>query len=295
MYTIPRSSPEPPLLRLWNVTAPAGTRMFRNHCHIQFEIVLFKEGQGIYSTKGHDYTIRENDIFIFHSNEIHCITRIDQGHNLTLMNLHFEPRYLWGVSFDSLSADHANLCFSRDDRFPNRLPRNHPVTAQIRALLLKIEQELTKQPAEYQLMVKSRLNEILVLLIRELQYNAAAQGTSVGKHSIDAIRRAMRYIDDNLHADLSLSAIAETAQMSPTYFSAVFKQVNNITLWHYINHKRVELAMHAIDGNPEAKMIDVAVSCGFNNTANFNKMFKKYTGITPSFYKKYGHIAFYVE
>ena len=33
-------------------------------------------------------------------------------------------------------------------------------------------------------------------------------------------------------------------------------------------------------------MLDIALACGFRNTANFNKTFRKYMGITPSQYKK---------
>ena len=36
----------------------------------------------------------------------------------------------------------------------------------------------------------------------------------------------------------------------------------------------------------QEKIIVLALSCGFNNTANINRVFKKYLGMTPSEYKK---------
>ena len=36
----------------------------------------------------------------------------------------------------------------------------------------------------------------------------------------------------------------------------------------------------------QGNIIDLALSCGFNNTANFNRAFKKCMGMTPSEYKK---------
>jgi len=33
-------------------------------------------------------------------------------------------------------------------------------------------------------------------------------------------------------------------------------------------------------------MLDIALRCGFNNTVNFNKAFKKHKGITPSQLRK---------
>ena len=37
-------------------------------------------------------------------------------------------------------------------------------------------------------------------------------------------------------------------------------------------------------------MINIASECGFNNTANFNKAFKKFTGMTPTEYRESGDI-----
>ena len=51
--------------------------------------MLIKSGGGIYRTKDKEYSIRKGDVFLFASNEIHCITAIDKG-GLELMNIHFE-------------------------------------------------------------------------------------------------------------------------------------------------------------------------------------------------------------
>lgn len=41
-----------------------------------------------------------------------------------------------------------------------------------------------------------------------------------------------------------------------------------------------------LDDIYKGTMLDIALACGFNNTANFNKAFLKLTGMTPSDYKK---------
>ena len=43
-----------------------------------------------------------------------------------------------------------------------------------------------------------------------------------------------------------------------------------------------------LSDNSTDNMLDIAVKCGFNNTANFNKTFKNITGITPSEYRLSG-------
>jgi len=40
-----------------------------------------------------------------------------------------------------------------------------------------------------------------------------------------------------------------------------------------------------LDDTFKGTMLDIALSCGFNNTANFNKTFRKLTGMTPTDYR----------
>ena len=141
-YYIPESSKHNFQLKLFNVNPPSGKRIFREHRHTQFEIALFKSGSGTYNTVQKSYDICYGDIFVFSSNEIHCITNIEPEEKMVIMNLHVEPRCLWSSELDTLSQDHLDLCFRHSPQFENRLPRNNPNTDKIRQLLLEMEQEL---------------------------------------------------------------------------------------------------------------------------------------------------------
>ena len=107
-----------------------------------------------------------------------------------------------------------------------------------------------------------------------------------------AIRRATDYISEHLTEPLTLAEIAAQAQMSPNYFSAVFRAVRAIPLWDYVSEQRVAEAMRRIDAGTES-MLTVAMQSGFNNTANFNKTFRRYTGRTPSEYRRHGSAILY--
>ena len=67
----------------------------------------------------------------------------------------------------------------------------------------------------------------------------------------------------------------------------LFRQVSDVTLWGYITDKRIGAAIQLLtDKHCNASMLEIATRCGFNNTANFNKAFRKATGSTPSQYRK---------
>lgn len=286
-YFIPKNRPSDYLLKLFCNSIQPAKRGFFNHKHPQFEIALFKSGSGTYCTKNKTYDIKPNDVFVFASNETHCITEISEGEQLSYTTIQFEPRYIWGVGSQSLSSENFRFCYNHHSRFQNRLPRGNVNTEKIKNLILQSEKEFYDENAEFELAIKLNLMNILLILIRSFDY---AEEPDERNENFRIIANVLNFINENLTGELSLKDISAVAGMSPNYFSAVFKKINGITLWDYILAKRVELAQWMIIEADSKTMLDIAVSCGFNNTANFNKTFKKFTGLTPSRYKKEGCI-----
>jgi len=129
---------------------------------------------------------------------------------------------------------------------------------------------------------------MLIDLIRTHGYAAATKQAA----QLGSMLRAMAYIDEQFCTAVSLSDIAAAAGLTPTYFSTLFKQLNGTSLWEYITVKRVEKAASLISSPAfDGTMLSVASLCGFNNTANFNKAFKKVTGMTPTDFRRMGEIA----
>lgn len=282
---IPSSTKKGFLLKLFNVHVPTGSREFREHRHIEFEIVLFKSGSGIYKTSNKGYSIEANDIFLFSSNEVHCITEISGEEEMVLMNIHFEPRFIWSSGNDLFDSNYLKIFFDRNKNFENRLDRNNPAVTTIKTLLLNMEQEFFNKSSEYALMVKAQLLTILVTLIRHFDYVKTKDDTLyVVKNNFEMIERSMDYINEHFTDSLTLDELAKIANMSSTYYSAIFKKLNGISPWDYITAKRVELAMKHLRSEA-CTMLDLALKCGFNNTANFNRAFKKFTNETPTEYK----------
>ena len=58
-----------------------------------------------------------------------------------------------------------------------------------------------------------------------------------------------------------------------------------MTAWDYVNIKRIEKSLGLLK-NTDDTVLSVAAECGYNNTANFNRIFKKITGLTPAEYRK---------
>ena len=270
------------LLRIFYSEALPKKREWREHHHTELEISLVKEGQGVYTVGAAQYTIKPGDVFLFGTHEEHYITDISGCERLRLMNIHFEPRFIWAGS-DLFDVKYLRIFFDRSENFRNRLDRENPATPEIVRLLVEIEREAAERREEYELMVKIKLLSLLVLLLREYDY--VSDGTSyVESAKYSQISGAMKYIDENLAEPLTLDEIAARANLNKTYFTTLFKKLNGVTPWEYLTARRIEKS-YSLLSRRDMNILEVANSCGFNNASNFNRAFRKVTGMTPSEYR----------
>ncbi len=277
------------LFHLFTIRPVPGKRPFRDHRHSHFEIGLFLKGTGIYSIDGQQYSINAGDIFVFSSNEIHCITQVDTDTEMELMNIHFEPRYLWASEDDSFLKDNSGFFFSHSKEFKNQLQRGTRETEAIRQLILEIECEITEKKEAYLSMVRSKLINILVYLIRNYGYYQKDSTSDNYNYIVSAID----FIRENYTNGITLQSIAEAVNISPNYLSSIFHQTTGVPIWDYVTESRINSAIHMLDEHSNKTMLEIALLCGFNNTANFNRAFKKQTGLSPSEYKNYGKSTLY--
>lgn len=269
------------LLKMWNAEIPSGKLLFQHHSHICFEITVVDYGCGVYTTNKKSYKMLPGDIFVFSSNEYHCITEVGND-GLKLTNLHFEPRYLWGNYSDSFSESNINICFGHSEKFENKIPAKK--ARDIYNYVGIIKKELENKNSEYQLQIKSLLNLLLINLLRNFNYSD--EDNSVNTMQFQNIQHILNFIDEHFTEKLSLDVLAEKAGMSPNYFSSFFKKISGITLWDYISNKRINMAVQLLRDGSGKNILEIATLCGFNNTTHFNKMFRRITGMTPTEYKK---------
>ena len=262
--TDPRNNP---LLKMWKVQISSGTRPLTQHQHLCFELMMVNAGSGIYCTKMGQYSMQSGDLFVFPSNEWHCITEVG-AKGLTITNLQFDPTYI-GESLPGNAAAHAKP---------------------LAPLFTKIKEELEQQAPGYVLSVKSYLNLFLVTLIRKFDY---LDNTSMRSHEhLMHLQLVFSYIDEHLTENLTLRELADISALTPTYFSQLFKEIVGVSLWNYISSKRIDKAVRLITAEDCNKtMLEIATECGFNNTVNFNKTFKKIMGMSPREYKNGGFIG----
>lgn len=128
----------------------------------------------------------------------------------------------------------------------------------------------------------SDLTEFMLEILRT--YCRLVKHHSVKSYS-PLVQKAIIKIEGDLTGDLSLAKIAKINNVSPSYFSALFKKETGQTLTEYVNSKRVGYAKHLLK-NTNLQIQTIAQHCGILDFHYFCRIFKRFTGKTPTEYKK---------
>ena len=100
------------------------------------------------------------------------------------------------------------------------------------------------------------------------------------------IKRALDIISTEYYTELTLDSIAERVHLTPVYFSMLFKKETKVNFSDYLTKCRIGAAKVLLEES-QHKNKEICEMVGYQDARYFSKVFKKYTGKTPSEYKKY--------
>ena len=102
--------------------------------------------------------------------------------------------------------------------------------------------------------------------------------------------KLLQYMDSNkpyLKSDLKISELADSLTVPYYQLSQLINDEFLVNFYDFINKYRVEEAKKLlIEDRNNYKILAIAYEVGFNSKATFNRVFKKFTGLTPSEFKE---------
>ena len=102
------------------------------------------------------------------------------------------------------------------------------------------------------------------------------------------VQKVKNFIDQNYRYEIRLPQLADIAGMSPSAFSRFFKLHTGRNLSEYIIDLRLGYASRMLVDSTHS-IAEISFSCGFNNLSNFNRIFKKRKGCSPSEFRENYH------
>ena len=99
-----------------------------------------------------------------------------------------------------------------------------------------------------------------------------------------AMARARNYITEHYSDELTLGEVARAVNMSAFYFCKSFKKATGMTFTDYLARLRVESVKNALM-NPNKRVSEAAYEAGFQSLSQFNRVFRRVAGESPSDYR----------
>lgn len=105
------------------------------------------------------------------------------------------------------------------------------------------------------------------------------------KEAGSIIDRAKEYINENFRRDISLDDVSSEVDISPYYFSKLFKQETGKNFIEYLTEIRLKNARELLQDS-RLSIKEICAQSGYSDPNYFSRIFKKYEGVTPSEFRE---------
>lgn len=162
-----------------------------------------------------------------------------------------------------------------------------PLTREFRWYLRQLLKEITIRTPGFQLKVDGLSSSLLVDVVRLLraQGRTLERGNGSTQRTTEALGRARAYMETNFADDLELLTLAGIAELSPFHFSRLFKQFSGYSPHQYLLRARLDHAAELLR-DTRMSILEVTLSVGFQDATHFARSFRRYTGLTPTAYRR---------
>jgi len=92
-------------------------------------------------------------------------------------------------------------------------------------------------------------------------------------------------IDSSYNETLNLENLSKILHLNKDYFCRLFKKTTGASVVEYINFVRICKAEELLKSN--MNITDIAHATGFSSLSYFNRIFNKYKGYSPTYFRKF--------
>lgn len=155
----------------------------------------------------------------------------------------------------------------------------------------KMQTYIDKLPRMMETSTLQSFQQFVMSIAEEITLDRYSRNRSKQSQMVAEVKRIVdrRYCEETL----TLQTVAQEIYMNPDYVSKMFKKETGEKFTNYVMKYRMQKALEIIEGCAHFTIGPLAEEVGFgDNVSYFSKAFKKFTGFSPSEYKKRLHNCF---
>ncbi|WP_105615578.1 AraC family transcriptional regulator [Vallitalea okinawensis] len=273
-------------------------------CHFErvineYILYIVKKGQLHIEEDGIQYTLKKGDFLLLHPNKVHKGFKTSKCFYYFIHFQHksiYEPidkdyEYVQTQLLERRKEHFLSNLYEYDDSLNHRtyLPKtfhisNSMALNDIFQLLNQATDDFYKKMEDYRQLISCKFYEVLLRLGQaylNTHLNLADQQNYSMQLKIDTITS---FIHSNYYRKITSQDFENLLENNYNYLNRIFQKHSGYTINNFINVTRVEKSKELLSTTPMA-IKEIAYLVGIDDPYYFSKLFKKFTGLTPTQYR----------
>lgn len=242
-----------------------------SHKHEHYEICLILDGEGVYQYEGKTYHVSAGDLLLADSNTLHELSC-------------YESKHLYLVFFFfAIEQSDIPLTNKQEDWVLHNFMESHKgyvknanILFHYLPLLVKGKDGDQRRDLSQAITTKAWFFDCISMLSDNLVDHHTHQ---INNENVDM---AVSYIMDHIDTSIKIADVAKHAYVSERHLSNLFKRYYRMSVTEFIKRRKIDIAESKLRMGFKVK--EAAAAVGIYNAAQFSKLFKSLTSLTPKQY-----------
>lgn len=251
------------------------------HWHGFIEILFCLDGEVEMTVDNSNYLLHPGDMVLIGSNVIHKTGT--PGEKGSIYNILFDPAIIQNVNYCSMENRCINAFLSYLSSYSHHFIGQKELPEEFLQILTKMDECYHSYREYNSVYVHAYLLQMIGKLCEYGFFSAEAENSS--RQVTDAVRSTVDYINSHYMEKLTLSQMAEMANLSYYYYSRLFKMITGKSFSSFLASVRVFMAEKLMISG-EYSLTEVADKVGLYPQSYFNHTYKRLRGFSPHEFMK---------
>jgi AraC family transcriptional regulator, melibiose operon regulatory protein len=256
---------------------------FKCHWHPELEFTYILSGSMIYQANNNQYLVKEGDSMFVNQNCLHSGTSCGNL-NCEYFAITFLPILISGHKSSIFESKYITELVISERMLFAYFNASDNKSKHINSTLFELEKIHRKKVDGYELLVESKLFELLFYLYQDVYCKLPNERLKQNKNIIQ-IKSGLDYIHTHYKGNISLEDISSSCNLSKSSCCRLFQKIVHETPFNYLLNYRIEKSIPYLLNNG-MNITEVAALVGFSSSSYFTEIFHRLLGMTPSEYKK---------
>lgn len=240
-----------------------------NNIRNNYVLHYIEKGSGLFASANHQITkLHKGDCFLLPKN-VACFYQADT----------VDP---WKYSWIGLDGINVPTLLNQTQLGKNHYLRNVQGSNFFKEYQKIFQTALSSHSLNEDILIKSYIYKMFYFLNTEF----STKSKTVSPQSNSLLRQSINYLEENFSdSHCNINQLAQQLDVSRTYLYSIFKKYLGYSPQQFLLKMRIEKSKHLLK-NSKDSVQSIAFQVGYKDEFTFSKAFKRYTGISPSLYRK---------